>query len=65
MDPFNNKRIGHGFNDYFVATSNPRYGNLRIIYTEDCSSDECQILVRLDLNSLWLFWNSISILKTK
>ena len=50
VEPLKSKRIGSNYRDYCVAVSNPCYGNLRIIATENNKGDNCQIVVCLHMS---------------
>ena len=44
------KRIGKNLYDKRIAVSNPYYGNLRIIGTEDNHERNCEIVVCFDIS---------------
>ena len=45
IEPSKSKRIGKTDNDRHVAASNPCYGNMRIIGTENNAGNDCRIVV--------------------
>lgn len=45
VEPLKSKRIGKIKSDHRIAVSNPSYGNLRIIGTEDNLEESCRIVV--------------------
>ena len=52
VEPFKSKTIGKTYFDSRIAASNPCYGNLRIIGTENNEKENCQIVVCLDMSDL-------------
>ena len=45
IKPFKSKRIGKTYDDNRIAISNPSFGNLRIIGTENNDHEDCRIVV--------------------
>ena len=50
VEPLKSKEIGKNEYDDSIAVSNPCYGNLRIIGTQNNRKENCQIVVCLDIS---------------
>ena len=50
IEPLKSKGIGKNLYDESIAVSNPCYGNLRIIGTQNNKTENCQIVVCLDIS---------------
>ena len=50
VEPLKSKEIGKNRYDDSIAVSNPCYGNLRIIGTQNNKTENCQIVVCLDIS---------------
>ena len=50
VEPLKSKRIGNTIYDRCIDVSNPCYGNLRIIGTQNNNEENCQIVVCLNMS---------------
>ena len=50
VEPLKSKEIGKNDDDDKITVSNPCYGNLRIIGTQNNRKENCQIVVCLDIS---------------